>query len=154
MLFTVATPQGVNPSTLAQGEKTTGKIYFDVTGEKPDSVFYSDGGPDQVVLWVEPPPPPPAPATGGYRAPASSGSSSSGAAETATPAADAAEPEGRDDARTNAAGDVTGTRRKDAVQQMLRRACARAGVKYRPFYTFRHTFRSVADAVKDVMPRP
>ena len=55
----------------------------------------------------------------------------------------------RDDARTNAAGDVTGTRRKDAVQQMLRRACARAGVKYRPFYTFRHTFRSVADAVKD-----
>ncbi|MEW5811081.1 MAG: MPT63 family protein, partial [Actinomycetota bacterium] len=30
VLFTVATPQGVNPSTLAQGEKTTGKIYFDV----------------------------------------------------------------------------------------------------------------------------
>ena len=28
VLFTVATPQGVNPSTLAQGEKTTGKIYF------------------------------------------------------------------------------------------------------------------------------
>ncbi|MEH3142175.1 MAG: MPT63 family protein [Mycobacterium kyogaense] len=79
VLFTVATPQGVNPSTLAQGEKTSGKIYFDVTGEKPDSVFYSDGGPDQLLLWVEPPPPP-APSTGGYRGPASSGSSSSGSA--------------------------------------------------------------------------
>ena len=85
VLFTVATPQGVNPSTLAQGEKTTGKIYFDVTGEKPDSVFYSDGDPEQVLLWVEPPPPAPAPATGGYSAPASSGSSSAGTAETAAP---------------------------------------------------------------------
>ena len=28
VLFTVATPQGVNPSTLAQGEKTSGKLYF------------------------------------------------------------------------------------------------------------------------------
>ncbi|MBX7448255.1 MPT63 family protein [Mycolicibacterium sp. 3033] len=84
VLFTVATPQGVNPSTLAQGEKTTGKIYFDVTGEKPDSVFYSDGGPDQVLLWVEPPPPPPAPTTGGYSAPASSGSSEAAMAETDT----------------------------------------------------------------------
>ena len=28
VLFGVATPQGVNPSTLPQGQKTTGKIYF------------------------------------------------------------------------------------------------------------------------------
>jgi hypothetical protein len=35
-LFGVATPQGVNPSTLAPGERTTGKVYFDVTGETPD----------------------------------------------------------------------------------------------------------------------
>ncbi|MGE4362484.1 MAG: MPT63 family protein, partial [Mycolicibacterium sp.] len=39
VLFGVATEQGVNPSTLAQGQKTTGKIYFDVTGQQPDSVF-------------------------------------------------------------------------------------------------------------------
>lgn len=28
VLFGVATPQGVNPATLAQGQQTTGKVYF------------------------------------------------------------------------------------------------------------------------------
>ena len=37
-LFLVATPQGVNPAALAQGQQTSGKIYFDVTGAQPDSV--------------------------------------------------------------------------------------------------------------------
>ncbi|MGP4055081.1 DUF1942 domain-containing protein [Mycobacterium sp. 4D054] len=90
VLFGVPTEQGVNPSTLAQGDKTTGKIYFDVTGAEPDSVFYSDGGPN-VVLWLEAPP---APATGSAGA-SSYGSgtspSSTGSAETATPSP-AAEP--------------------------------------------------------------
>jgi Domain of unknown function (DUF1942) len=53
--FGVATPQGVNPSTLAPGEKTTGKVYFDVTGETPDSVVYNAGGQD-LLVWVQPPP--------------------------------------------------------------------------------------------------
>jgi len=66
-LFGVATPQGVNPSTLTQGEKTTGKVYFDVTGDTPDSVVYNAGGED-VLVWVQPPP-----------QPRSSGTSSSGA---------------------------------------------------------------------------
>jgi hypothetical protein len=66
-LFGVATPQGVNPSTLAQGEKTTGKVYFDVTGDTPDSVVYNAGGED-VLVWVQSPP-----------QPRSSGTSSSGA---------------------------------------------------------------------------
>lgn len=90
VLFGVATQQGVNPSTLAQGQKTTGKIYFDVTGQQPDSVFYSDGG-SEVLLWLEAPP---APATG------SAGSGASGygseaspsAAETATPETPGAAP--------------------------------------------------------------
>jgi hypothetical protein len=56
-LFGVATPQGVNPSTLAQGEKTTGKVYFDVTGDTPDSVVYNAGGED-VLVWGQPPPQP------------------------------------------------------------------------------------------------
>jgi hypothetical protein len=86
VLFGAATPQGVNPSPLSQGEKTTGKIYFDVTGEKPDSVFYATGGPDPVLLWVEAPPAPPS-ASGGARTPSYTGSSpaSSGPAETAPP---------------------------------------------------------------------
>jgi hypothetical protein len=50
VLFGVATPQGVNPSPLAQGEKTTGKVYFDVTGANPDSVVYNAAG-DDLVVW-------------------------------------------------------------------------------------------------------
>ena len=62
VLFGVATPQGVNPSTLGQGESTTGTIYFDVTGDAPDSVVYNAGGPD-LAVWVQPPPVPQRPAT-------------------------------------------------------------------------------------------
>lgn len=57
VLFGVATPQGVNPSTLPQGQTTTGKVYFDVTGDAPDSVVYNAGGSD-LVVWVQPPPGP------------------------------------------------------------------------------------------------
>ena len=56
VLFGVATPQGVNPSTLAQGQKTTGKVYFDVVGDSPDSVVYNAGGHD-LLVWVPAPPP-------------------------------------------------------------------------------------------------
>ncbi|WP_349319041.1 DUF1942 domain-containing protein, partial [Mycolicibacterium canariasense] len=54
-LFGVATPQGVNPSTLQQGEKTTGKVYFDVTGEAPDSVVYANADQD-LIVWLKPAP--------------------------------------------------------------------------------------------------
>lgn len=92
VLFGVATPQGVNPSTLTQGQKTSGKIYFDVTGEQPDSVVYNAGGND-LLLWVEPPP---APATGSgssqaqtYTAPSEPADTGAAAAGTTTPAPDA-----------------------------------------------------------------
>jgi hypothetical protein len=51
-LFGVATPEGVNPSTLGQGQKTAGKVYFDVTGDTPDSVVYNAGGQD-LLVWVK-----------------------------------------------------------------------------------------------------
>ncbi|MCV7082247.1 MPT63 family protein, partial [Mycolicibacterium insubricum] len=35
VLFGIATPNGINPETLAPGEKVTGKLYFDVTGADP-----------------------------------------------------------------------------------------------------------------------
>ncbi|MHA3019758.1 MPT63 family protein [Mycobacterium sp. BMJ-28] len=54
-LFGVATPQGVNPSTLSQGEKTTGKVYFDVTGQVPDSVVYANAD-DELIVWLKPAP--------------------------------------------------------------------------------------------------
>jgi hypothetical protein len=61
-LFQVATPQGVNPATLAQGEKTSGKVYFDVTGDLPDSLVYNAGG-DDLLVWVRPQAPAPQPQT-------------------------------------------------------------------------------------------
>ncbi|MET0474205.1 MAG: MPT63 family protein [Mycobacterium sp.] len=54
VLFQVPTTKGVNPSSLREGQSTTGKIYFDVTGESPDSVVYNTGGGDP-LLWVQPP---------------------------------------------------------------------------------------------------
>ncbi|OBF21634.1 immunogenic protein MPT63, partial [Mycolicibacterium conceptionense] len=49
-LFQVPSQQGVNPATLAEGQKTSGKIYFDVTGDQPTSVVYNAGGND-VLVW-------------------------------------------------------------------------------------------------------
>lgn len=57
VLFLAATPQGVNPAVLPPGAKTSGKVYFDVTGEQPDSVVYNSGGQD-LAVWLTPPPAP------------------------------------------------------------------------------------------------
>jgi hypothetical protein len=57
-LFGVATPQGVNPATLAEGQKTTGKVYFDVTGAAPVAVVYNAGGQD-LLVWAQAPTPAP-----------------------------------------------------------------------------------------------
>jgi hypothetical protein len=57
-LFQVPTPQGVNPSSLAEGEKTSGKVYFDATGDAPDSVVYNAGG-DDLLVWAQPKAPAP-----------------------------------------------------------------------------------------------
>jgi Domain of unknown function (DUF1942) len=50
-LYSVATAQGVNPSTLPPGGKTTGKVYFDVTGANPNSVVYNDTVQD-LLIWT------------------------------------------------------------------------------------------------------
>ncbi|MGD9622185.1 MAG: MPT63 family protein [Mycolicibacterium sp.] len=88
VLFGAATPQGVNPAVLAQGQKTTGKIYFDVVGgDSPDSVFYSAAGGPDLAVWVAPPPAPPRPSSSGAGANAGSPIA---AAPAATPAGGAA----------------------------------------------------------------
>ncbi|WP_134205586.1 MPT63 family protein [Mycobacteroides salmoniphilum] len=50
VLYGVPTEQGVNPGTLSQGEKTNGKIYFDVTGSAPETVTYTSGDED-LLTW-------------------------------------------------------------------------------------------------------
>ncbi len=81
-LYGMATPQGVNPATLAQGEKTTGKVYFDVVGDAPTSVVYNSLGKD-LAVWTKSAEPAAHPATG---SPAASAPSQS------TPPAAAANP--------------------------------------------------------------
>ena len=51
VLAAVATPHGVNPSTLGQGGRSAGKLYFDVVGPPPDGVVYNAGGRD-LLFWV------------------------------------------------------------------------------------------------------
>ena len=42
---------GLKPSTLAKGQKTSGKLHFDVTGENPDGVVYNNLVQD-LLIWV------------------------------------------------------------------------------------------------------
>ena len=51
VLNAVATPQGLRPDTLMQGMQNTGKIYFDVVGDVPNSVVLNDGMKD-LLVWV------------------------------------------------------------------------------------------------------
>ena len=88
VLFGVATPQGVNPATIGQGEKTTGKVYFDVTGDSPDAVVYSAGDQD-LLAWVQAAPAPRQTGTQ-WSPPARTQTSPAPAATPATPAPAAA----------------------------------------------------------------
>jgi hypothetical protein len=85
VLFGVATPQGVNPATLAPGQKTTGKVYFDVTGDAPDAVVYSTGDQD-LLAWVQAAPAPARQGGTQWTPPARSQASPVPAASPATPA--------------------------------------------------------------------
>lgn len=91
-LFQVATPQGVNPATIQQGQKTSGKIYFDVTGAQPTSVVYNAGGRD-LLAWDKPAAPAPTQSGGSQSRPATSAATPATAAPAAeaTPAPAAAE---------------------------------------------------------------
>ncbi|MCF6388789.1 MPT63 family protein [Mycobacterium sp. MBM] len=50
VLWQVATAQGISGATLAQGQTSTGKIYFDVTGAAPMAVTYTAGGAEP-LMW-------------------------------------------------------------------------------------------------------
>jgi hypothetical protein len=48
-LWQLASPQGISGATIAQGQRSTGKLYFDVTGGKPAMVTYMGGM--QSLMW-------------------------------------------------------------------------------------------------------
>jgi hypothetical protein len=51
-LWQLASPQGISGATIAQGQKSTGKVYFDVTGADPLMVTYTGGG-AQPLMWCD-----------------------------------------------------------------------------------------------------
>lgn len=115
VLFGAATPQGVNPATLAEGQTTSGKIYFDVTGETPDSVVYNAGGVD-LLVWVKAPAPSSGSSTGstpGYSS-GSAGTSSSTPAESTE--AEEVKPEDDAAAEPAAAEDTPATEAPEGSQ--------------------------------------
>ncbi|MUL83062.1 MULTISPECIES: MPT63 family protein [unclassified Mycolicibacterium] len=50
-LALVASPRTVRAATIAQGNQSAGKLYFDVVGPPPDGVVYNAGGRD-LLMWV------------------------------------------------------------------------------------------------------
>jgi hypothetical protein len=50
VLWQLASPQGISAATLTQGQTSTGKIYFDVTGGDPMAVTYTAGG-AKPLMW-------------------------------------------------------------------------------------------------------
>ena len=51
VLWQAATPQGISGGTIPQGQQSTGKIYFDVTGAAPTTVTLNNGMQD-LMVWT------------------------------------------------------------------------------------------------------
>jgi hypothetical protein len=49
-LWQLSTPQGISGATIAQGQTSTGKLYFDVTGADPMGVMYTGAG-ARPLMW-------------------------------------------------------------------------------------------------------
>ena len=50
VLWQAATPDGISGATIPQGQQSTGKIYFDVTGPSPTFVAMNNGIED-LLVW-------------------------------------------------------------------------------------------------------
>ena len=50
VLWQADTPQGISGATIPQGQQSTGKIYFDVTGPSPTIVAMNNGMED-LLIW-------------------------------------------------------------------------------------------------------
>ncbi|ALM15243.1 immunogenic protein MPT63 [Mycobacteroides abscessus] len=51
VLWQVATDQGLPATTLAEGQSSSGTIYFDVTGPDPVAVVYTVGAGAPAMMW-------------------------------------------------------------------------------------------------------
>lgn len=53
VLWQLSSPAGISGATISQGQTSTGKVYFDVTGADPAAVMYLGGGPRPVMMWCD-----------------------------------------------------------------------------------------------------
>jgi Domain of unknown function (DUF1942) len=51
VLWQLSSPAVISGATLPQGQTSTGKVYFDVTGDGPMAVVYTTGGPRPAMMW-------------------------------------------------------------------------------------------------------
>ena len=51
VLWQAYTPQGISGATIPQGQQSSGKIYFDVTGPAPTTVTLNNGMED-LMIWT------------------------------------------------------------------------------------------------------
>jgi len=51
VLWQANTPQGLSGATIPEGQQSTGKIYFDVTGPPPTTVTLNNGMED-LMIWT------------------------------------------------------------------------------------------------------
>ncbi|OBI42232.1 hypothetical protein A5707_06315 [Mycobacterium kyorinense] len=51
VIDTSPVPNGISPAPIVQGQQSSGKVYFDVTGAPPNGVVYNDGVQD-VLIWT------------------------------------------------------------------------------------------------------
>ena len=51
VLWQAATPQGISGATIPQGQQSSGKMYFDVTGPPPTTVTLNNGMQD-LMIWT------------------------------------------------------------------------------------------------------
>jgi uncharacterized protein DUF1942 len=51
VLWEANTPQGISGATIPQGQQSTGKIYFDVTGAPPTTITLNNGMED-LMIWT------------------------------------------------------------------------------------------------------
>jgi hypothetical protein len=51
VLWQLASPSAISGATIGQGQTSTGKVYFDVTGADPMAVIYTNGGSMPAMMW-------------------------------------------------------------------------------------------------------
>ncbi|MCV7432637.1 MULTISPECIES: DUF1942 domain-containing protein [Mycolicibacterium] len=53
VLWQLASPAGISAATLQQGQSSSGKLYFDITGTDPSAVLYGNPADTALMMWCD-----------------------------------------------------------------------------------------------------